>query len=70
MVIKRDEHHRFRNRTQSKRSEKMKIAGAIQQERHGQIALAVAKELFNEAPRRGETQLRTPTSRINYRESD
>src|SRR6516162_1437689 len=48
----------------------MKIARAIQQECRRQIPLPLRIELFDQAWRRGETQLRSPTKRVRYGKPD
>src|SRR4051812_43119965 len=67
MIIEGDENDRFGNRTQSERSQVMKVAGAVEQERSCEIPLPLYKELFDESRGRGKTQTRTPTPRIAYR---
>ena len=44
----------------------MKIARAVEQKRRGKTRFVFPIELFDQAWRRGETQLRSPTPRINY----
>src|SRR5207247_5856802 len=70
MIIKGYEDYRFDNRTQSERCQVVEIAGPIEQEFRRNICLVFPIELFNQARRRGETQLRSPVSRLNYRKTE
>src|SRR4029077_214977 len=70
MIIKGDEDHRFRNRTQSKRAQVVNVSGAVEQERRFEIPPSLPIELLDQSRRRAETQWRPPTPRIGYRKSD
>jgi hypothetical protein len=70
MVIEGDEDDGFGNRTQPKSGQIMKVARAIKEEWRREIRLVFSIELFDQAWRRGETQLRSPTSRIDNRKTD
>src|SRR5712691_6385017 len=70
MIIKGYEDHRFGNRTQSERCQVVEIAGPIEQEFRRNICLVFPIELFDQPRRRGETQLRSPVSRLNYRKTE
>src|SRR4029077_8452734 len=70
MIIKRYEDHRLGNRTQSERCQGGKVAGAVEQKPSCYILPPLPIELFDQPRRRGETQTRPPTTRIDYRKTD
>jgi hypothetical protein len=70
MIIEGDQDNRFGNMPQPQCSQMVKIAGPIEQEFRRNICLVFPIELFNQARRRAETQLRSPVSRLNYRKTE
>ena len=54
MIIKGYEDDGFGNRTQSERCQVVKVAGAVEQERRGEICLVLPIERFDQTRRRGE----------------
>jgi hypothetical protein len=60
MIVKGYEKQGFGNKTQPERRQVMKIARAVEEEWRRQIARPLTTELFDQAWRRGETQLRSP----------
>ena len=70
MVVEGDKDDRFGNQTQPKRSQIMKIARAVEQKRRGKTRFVFPIKLFDQAWRRGETQLRAPTQCVGNRKAD
>src|SRR5207247_1330697 len=70
MIIEGDEDDRFGNRPQPQCGQMVKIAGPIEQEFRRNICLVFPIELFNQAWRRGETQLRSPVPCLNYTKTE
>ena len=69
MIVKRDENHRLGDASNPKRSQVMKITGAVEYKRERELRFVVAVKLRDQTQRRGEAQFRPPMACINNGQS-